>query len=522
MGNNKKQSFVQWMIRMNLISILIVGIFLAVVTTIIINIITNSDYKEIATASCVDIANMLTTMSDGDFAYDEETGILTKGDVVITDDSFKKSQAFNENVHHTIFWGDTRVVTDVKNDNGESVVGTKLTDEKIINAVRTNGIYTANNVTIYGSKYTVCYYPLKNGNSVVGYMFTGVNQDSANASIVTYTMISLFIMVVLAIIIINVSTKMVRKKSVLFEERLTEVSETVDTQRDSVTNLGTETSENMEQINVAIDQMSQAITQQAGHTQDIMETMETFGNNLEGISNSVVKTSSVTQDSMKLIDELKAELASLEKTSKENSTEIINITDRIEEDNKIVGSIGQIVKIIDDIAFQIKLLSFNASVEAARAGEAGKGFSVVANSIKELSDKTQSSINDISVIIEEVNEKMLATVDASKGLMSKNEEMVSALVATKTRTESVTDAFEKITDNIDKIENEAVSIVEAKNRVLETLSSFAATSEENAAMSEEIAATSNVVITTTSGLMDEITKLKVISDIIEEVKKDFD
>ena len=177
---------------------------------------------------------------------------------------------------------------------------------------------------------------------------------------------------------------------------------------------------------------------------------------------------------------------------------------------------------INDIAFQIKLLSFNASVEAARAGEAGKGFAVVAESIKSLSDKTQASINDIAEIIEEVTEKMNLTMDSSKDLMAKNDKMIEALKATKDRMSSVTDAFNNITESIGMIQNESVSIVRAKNQVIETLSSFAATSEENAAMSEEIAATSNVVIETTSGLLNEIERLQVISDIVEEVKKDFD
>lgn len=519
---NNKKSFVQWMIMMNLISIIIVGIYLGGNTGVFISIRTNDDYQEIAKASCVDFANMLDSLSEGEFTYDEETGVLKKGDFEITDAAFKKSQAFNENIHHTIFFGDTRVITDVKDDNGKLVTGTKLTDEKIINAVKKNGIYTANNVKIYGSSYTVCYYPLKNGNTIVGYMFTGVKQDEANGHILFDVIVTIAITIALAFIVSFVVVRLVKKKSILFEEKFNSISDTANEQKEVVSALGHETNDNMEQINVAVSQMSQAVTQQAGDTQTIMETMEEFGNNLEVITNQVDSTSSVTSDSMKLMSELQNELVSLENATKINSTEIVNIADRIEEDNKIVGSIGQIVKIINDIAFQIKLLSFNASVEAARAGEAGKGFAVVAESIKELSDKTQVSINDIAVIIEEVNSKMLATVDSSKELIVKNDSMIEALASTKERMNSVTEAFNKISENIDMIQNESISIVAAKNQVIETLSSFAATSEENAAMSEEIAATSNVVITTTADLLEEIDRLKIITEIIDGVKKDFD
>lgn len=521
MSNSKKKSFVQWILSINLLSIVIVGIAMAVVIAIFITYRTNTDYKEIATASCVDFANMLDSLSDEDFAYDEDNGILTKGDAVITDAPFKKSQKFNENIHHTIFWGDTRVITDVKDNSGKLVVGTKLTDNTIIEAVKRNGIYTANNITIYGSKYTVCYYPLKNGNNIVGYMFTGVKQDDANGHIVLNIVLAVVITIILAFVIISFVVKAVTAKAAAFEDKFKQVVDTVSSKSGTVTALSHQTNENMEQINVAIGQMSLAITQQAANTQEIIETMDDFGRNLDGISSHVDKTSNITKDSIKLMDELENELTSLENASKESSREIVAITERIEEDNEVVGKIGQIVGLINDIAFQIKLLSFNASVEAARAGDAGKGFAVVADSIKSLSDKTQESINDIAVTIKEVNNKLLATVDASNELMEKNDEMISVLAATKERMGAVTGSFTKITENVDMIQNESVSIVAAKDQVLQTLSSFAATSEENAAMSEEIAATSATVINDNSRLVGEVDSLYVISDIIDEVKKDF-
>jgi len=133
----QKKSFVQWMILACLTSIIIVGVYLAGNTAVFIAIRTSEDYREIATTSCVDFANMLDSVADGDFSYDEETGVFKKGETEITGAAFEKSQKFNENVHHTIFWGDTRIITDVKDDSGKSVVGTKLTDETIIDTVKT-------------------------------------------------------------------------------------------------------------------------------------------------------------------------------------------------------------------------------------------------------------------------------------------------------------------------------------------------------------------------------------------------
>ncbi len=80
---------------------------------------------------------------------------------------------------------------------------------------------------------------------------------------------------------------------------------------------------------------------------------------------------------------------------------ISDSNEKILEISNVIKEINTRTKIINDIVFQTKLLSFNASVEAARAGEHGKGFSVVAEEIGNLANLSGSAANEISKMLEE-------------------------------------------------------------------------------------------------------------------------
>lgn len=74
----------------------------------------------------------------------------------------------------------------------------------------------------------------------------------------------------------------------------------------------------------------------------------------------------------------------------------------LEKLQKIMAEADNLLQIIGDIASKTDLLSLNASIEAARAGQAGKGFSVVADEVSKLSEKTQSSVSEITQIMSNI------------------------------------------------------------------------------------------------------------------------
>ena len=87
---------------------------------------------------------------------------------------------------------------------------------------------------------------------------------------------------------------------------------------------------------------------------------------------------------------------------------------KIAEIIKMIEEISQKTRVINDIVFQTKLLTFNASVEAAREGEHGKGFALIAEEIGNLAQMSGNAATEISALLETSVQKVDQIISESK------------------------------------------------------------------------------------------------------------
>jgi methyl-accepting chemotaxis protein len=109
--------------------------------------------------------------------------------------------------------------------------------------------------------------------------------------------------------------------------------------------------------------------------------------------------------------------------------------------------IGEVVKLINDIAGQTNLLALNATIEAARAGEAGKGFAVVASEVKSLANQTAKATEEISAQIAAVQKVARDAMDAIKGIGNTIGEVSVVATSIASAVEQQGSATQEITRN---------------------------------------------------------------------------
>jgi len=230
-------------------------------------------------------------------------------------------------------------------------------------------------------------------------------------------------------------------------------------------------------LNGNSQEMRQAAEQLSERTKEQAVSLEETSAALEQVTATVKSSTQNTQETRKLVQSARASAS----TSASVVRETITAMQRIASASK---EIGQIIGVIDEIAFQTNLLALNAGVEAARAGEAGKGFAVVAQEVRELAQRSAKAAKEIKGLIENSGKEVdegVRLVDATGSALTEIETFVesidtnmSALATAAAEQSTGLSEINNAVSQIDRMTQQNAGMVERTTGISSELASGAA------------------------------------------------
>ncbi len=189
------------------------------------------------------------------------------------------------------------------------------------------------------------------------------------------------------------------------------------------------------QIASSNEKLLDGTSQQATATEKTSSAISDIGSMVERNVDStttlrdvVIKNENMVSSGKNSVKEMVASINEINDQNTEVSRQMETNARQLQNITQIIGEINDKTKIIDEIVFQTKILSFNASVEAARAGIHGKGFSIVAAEIGNLAKVSGNASKEISALLEQSTEKINSISTESSKQVSELIQMAKSTV----------------------------------------------------------------------------------------------
>lgn len=307
------------------------------------------------------------------------------------------------------------------------------------------------------------------------------------------------------------------------EKSLSEVIHTLKAQADNV-RLASETLEagtnettiTMEQVELAVSEISTGATSQADETQKATEDVILMGNLVEENGQELQNLVEVARGMRNASGEAQETLRVLEDINRRAVESIGVIAEQTKTTNTSAQKIREATSLITAIADETNLLSLNASIEAARAGEQGRGFAVVAGQIQKLAEQSNESAQQIEAIIDVLlsdSQKAVETMGDVQDIMNEQNENV---LQTEQKFSEVADGISASIDSIRLIRDKSAELDKTRIEVVDIVQNLTAIAEENAASTQETSNSATQVTSIVASISEKAQELKGIADDLDD------
>ena len=268
--------------------------------------------------------------------------------------------------------------------------------------------------------------------------------------------------------------------------------------------------ENVGDTLATLSDTSQVLAQ---HAQTATEDINSLSSDIENINDVIGhlgESADKSQETNQRNTEIMGAVSKSWSAERENQARLVK---EMDEMNKDIQNIGNIVSLINDISEQTNLLALNASIEAARAGEAGKGFAIVAEEVRSLAEQSGNSTKSIREIIEQIrnkSERITSDLNAAyDNGAEQNEELDQAMVASR----DISDIVYEFAQGIKEMQTSIQGVVDVKDRVTDAYTNIAEEISQTSAGTQQVAASFEDVRNLISEFEKSVDELQEAADI---------
>ena len=199
-------------------------------------------------------------------------------------------------------------------------------------------------------------------------------------------------------------------------------------------------------VSNSVEKTKWGVSQQQEDSRAVNASLEELTASVQSIATSTSEARDASNDAYQEINQGMQVTETTVQVIEHLSDEVTQATKVIERLNEQSDAISKVLEVIHGIAEQTNLLALNAAIEAARAGDAGRGFSVVADEVRNLAVRTQSSTQQIHEIISELQSQARNSVTVMNASKETADKGVSQVKQTGEYFQRITEAISILTD----------------------------------------------------------------------------